>query len=192
LSSGITASTLTPTTAGNLLVVIVEARNVTTLPKITAMADTANDTFRKVASTSRGTQTDEEIWEVPLSAGGAQMVTATLSVNSSLAITVVEVSGAGQDASGSNAGTSNAASTGTATTRQGGELAIACLGWNSTAAVSAQSAGYTLLPTQQATIAGSQVGEQAAYGFVPAVGAASYSATLSGSFAWTGVIVTLT
>jgi hypothetical protein len=116
-------------------------------------------------------------------------------------MTVIEVSGATPDASASNAGTSAMPATGTATTRQSGDLAIGCLGWNSTPVTgSPQTMGYTPLTREAATVSGSQVQEQAAYAIVPLAGVATYSATLYPpppaaavplSSTWTGIIVTL-
>jgi hypothetical protein len=175
--------------------VIVEARGAT-VPKVTSVVDSAGETLSKLVSTFEGGETDEEIWEVPNSIGGVKTVTATLSLSSAISMTVIEISGATPDGSATNGGKSLAPSTGIATTTQGNDLAIACVGWNSNPSVSAPTAGYTRLQTEQSSAPNLQMGEQCAYGMVASAGVASFTATLvapkgapASAYYWTGAIV---
>jgi hypothetical protein len=88
-------------------------------------------------------------------------------------------------------GTGTAASTGTTTTTaQASEIVIANIGWNSTVTPSGQTAGYTVLPLQQATVSSNASGEQAAWRILTTIGTQAYSATLSASVSWAGAIAT--
>ena len=117
-----------------------------------------------------------------------------MSGSASLAMTVIEISGAPTsplDKTMTASGTGTAASTGTtATTSQASEIVIANIGWNSTVTPSGQTAGYTVLPLQQATVPSNATGEQAAWRILTTTGAQTYTATLSASVAWAGAIAT--
>ena len=192
-TTSITASTTTPTATGDLLVVTVLVRNVNALTKVGVVSDSAGDTFNRVTTVTRGSQTDEEVWDAPNSRGGATTVSVTLPTASSVSMTVLDITGADAspvDATASSSGTSNAATTGTASNKQSPEIAVACLGWNSNPKLTGPTAGYTALPVEQSAVTGSLSGEQAAYLILNATGAQSYAGTLSASVVWTGAIVT--
>lgn len=187
------ATTGTATTLGDLLVVTVKDRS-TPLTNVTGITDSSGlNTWAKATSIQGGSQADEEIWYVA-NAKSVTSVTITVSGSASLAMTVVEISGATAtplDKTMTATGTGTAASTGTtATTAQASEIVIAGIGWNSTVTPSGQTAGYTVLPLQQATVPSNASGEQAAWRILTVTGAQGYAATLSASVAWAGAIAT--
>ncbi len=130
----------------------------------------------------------------------AQAITVTVggtaAASSAIAFTVLDITGATTsplDVIAHNGGATQPASTGTTvTTTQASEIAISDIGWNSsTVTVSGQTTSYTVLPTQNASVAGDGAGEQGAWQLLSTTGAQSYSATLSSSsVAWTGAIAT--
>jgi hypothetical protein len=189
----LTGTTGTATTLGDLLVVTVKDRS-SPLTNVTGITDSSGlNTWTKATSIQSGGQADEEIWYVA-NAKSVTSVTVTVSGSASLAMTVIEISGAPGsplDKTITASGTGTAASTGTtATTSQASEIVIANIGWNSTVTPSGQTAGYTVLPLQQATVPSNASGEQAAWRILTVTGAQSYTATLSASVAWAGAIAT--
>ncbi|MGA7988534.1 MAG: carboxypeptidase regulatory-like domain-containing protein [Candidatus Dormiibacterota bacterium] len=189
----LTATTGTATTLGDLLVVTLKDRS-TTLTNVTGITDSSGvNTWTKATSIQSGGQADEEIWYVA-NAKSVTSVTVTVSGSAALAMTVIEISGAPAaplDRTMTASGTGTAVSTGTTTTTaQASEIVIANIGWNSTVTPSGQTAGYTVLPLQQATVPSNATGEQGAWRIVTTTGAQSYAATLSASVAWAGAIAT--
>jgi Carboxypeptidase regulatory-like domain/Phosphoesterase family len=187
------ATTGTATTLGDLLVVTVKDRS-TPLTNVTGITDSSGtNVWAKATSIQSSGQADEEIWYAA-NAKSVTSVTVTISGSASLAMTVVEISGATTaplDKTMTATGTGTATSTGTTpTTAQASEIVIANIGWNSTVTLSGQTAGYTVLPLQQATVPSNASGEQAAWRILTTTGAQSYAATLSGSVAWAGAIAT--
>ncbi len=173
--------------------VTVLIRNVNALTKVGSVSDSAGDTFSRVTSVTRGSQTDEEVWDAPNSRGGATSVAVTLPTASSVSMSVLDITGANAtpiDATATNSATGTAASTGTANNTQSPEIAVACLGWNSNPKLTAATAGYTSLPLEQSSVSGSLSGEQTAYLLLSGSGAQSYAGTLSASVVWTGAIAT--
>lgn len=189
----LTATTGTATTLGDLLVVTLKDRS-TTLTNVTGITDSSGvNTWTKATSIQSGGQADEEIWYVA-NAKSVTSVTVTVSGSAALAMTVIEISGAPAaplDRTMTASGTGTAVSTGTTTTTaQASEIVIANIGWNSTVTPSGQTAGYTVLPLQQATVPSNATGEQGAWRILTTTGAQSYAATLSASVAWAGAIAT--
>jgi hypothetical protein len=187
------ATTGTATTPGDLLVVTVKDRS-STLTNVTGITDSSGlNTWAKATGVQSGGQADEEIWYVA-NAKSVTSVTLTVSGSASLAMTVVEISGATTtplDKTMTASGTGTAASTGTTTTTaQASEIVIANIGWNSTVTPSGQTAGYTVLPLQQATVSSNATGEQAAWRILTTIGTQTYAATLSASVSWAGAIAT--
>jgi len=187
------ATTGTATTLGDLLVVTVKDRS-TPLTNVTGITDSSGtNVWAKATSIQSGGQADEEIWYAA-NAKSVTSVTVTVSGSASLAMTVVEISGATTaplDKTMTATGTGTATSTGTTpTTAQASEIVIANIGWNSTVTPSGQTAGYTVLPLQQATVPSNASGEQAAWRILTTTGAQSYAAALSVSVAWAGAIAT--
>jgi protocatechuate 3,4-dioxygenase beta subunit len=187
------ATTGTATALGDLLVVTVKDRS-STLTNVTGITDSSGtNVWAKATSIQSGGQADEEIWYVA-NAKSVTSVTVTVSGSASLAMTVVDISGATTtpfDKTMTATGTGTAASTGTTTTTaQASEIVIANIGWNSTVTTSGQTAGYTVLPLQQATVPSNASGEQAAWRILTTTGPQTYAATLSASVAWAGAIAT--
>jgi hypothetical protein len=170
------------------LVVVTRVRNTATLISVSGVSDTGGDVFKRAASIATGQQ-DSEIWYAS-NAAAVQSVTVTVSQPSALAMTVLEISGASSpDVAASAAGTSMLASTGSVATIQS-SIAVADIGWNRSLDVNVQGTGYGLLARQQSTVAHVNTGEQAAYEILTGPSSESYSATLSTSVAWAGVLVT--
>ncbi|HVB27013.1 MAG TPA: IPT/TIG domain-containing protein, partial [Mycobacteriales bacterium] len=201
-SAALAASPSTPTGAGDLLVALIRTRNVTALATVSSVTDSAADHWTLATSKTQGTAGDEEIW---YAAGAASLSTSqnvtvtvggTAAASSAIAVTVLDVTGAGPaplDRVASNRGSTQPASTGiTLPTTQANEIAIGDLGWNSsTVSVSGQTAGYSVLPIQTSTARRNATAEQGAWQLLTATGAQSYAATLSSSTVpWTGAIAT--
>ncbi|MHB8490554.1 MAG: alkaline phosphatase family protein [Candidatus Dormibacteria bacterium] len=194
--TALSAAPSVATTAGDLLVAAIKDRGAKGLASVTGVHDTAGDVWVRAARISQGGQAEGEVWYSANAAGITPpgQVTVTVSTASSLAFTVVDVTGAPAaplDVTATGAGSSTAASTGTtATTAQASEITIADIGWNAKVTPSAQSAGYTLTAIEQSNVSGDATGEQAAWRVLTATGTQSYAAKLSSSVAWTGVIAT--
>ncbi len=194
--SSLAASPTSATTAGDTLVATIRLRNTTTKPAVTGVGDSNGDVWLKVAGVTSGSQADGEIWYFPNAASipTTGSVTVTVNAASSIAFTVLDLSGASTtplDVQATGAGTGTAASTGTTpTTSQINEIAVADVGWNGTATPSGQSSGYTTTSIEQSSVSGVGEGEQAAWQLLSATGPQSYGATLSASVAWTGAIAT--
>ena len=89
----LTATTGTATTLGDLLVVTVKDRS-STLTNVTGITDSSGlNTWAKATGIQSGGQADEEIWYVA-NAKSVTSVTVTVSGSASLAMTVIEISGA--------------------------------------------------------------------------------------------------
>ena len=203
-SATLSASPTAATTAGDLLVAVIRDRNSAALAPVSTVTDSnAGDHWIPAASKVQGSQADGEIWYVANAASlsTSQSVTVTVggtkASTTAIAFTVLDVSGAATttplDATATNGGSTQPASTGTtAATAQASEIAIADVGWNSgSVTVSGQTAGYSVLPTQQSTVSGTGTGEQGAFRLLSATGTQTYQATISASTAaWTGAIAT--
>jgi len=183
------------TTTGDLLVATIRTR-VTTAPAatVTGVTDSAGNTWVKATSVVSGSLSDGEVWYAA-NATSDTSVTATVSVSSAVAFTVIEVAGAAAatplDQTATKSGSSTAPSVGpTSPTTQANEIVIADIGWNTSLTVTGQSAGYVTTQVEQSKVSSDNSGEQAAWQILSATGTPTYAATLSGSVAWTGVIAT--
>ncbi|MBJ7596270.1 MAG: IPT/TIG domain-containing protein [Candidatus Dormibacteraeota bacterium] len=155
------------------------------------MTDAASNTWTKATGVTAA-QADEEIW---YSSGAKSVTGVTVSVSSaaSISFTVLDVTGASApvDQQATSFGTGTAATTGTTPpTTAASEIAIADIGWNSTATPSGQTLGYQTTTVFQSKASGVASGEQAAWTALSATGTQTYGATLSSSVAWTGAIAT--
>jgi phospholipase C len=184
------------TSAGNLLVLVVEVRRSNPLATVSRVSDTGGNSWAKAAAVHRGS-TDEEMWYAPsastISPSGSVSVTATSSA--AIAATVIELSGmrssAPLDATATKFGASATPSTGTTVaTDEATEVAVAGIGWNRSTTPSHQTAGYSLLAVQQSRISSEATGEQAGVRVLSATGTQGYAARLSASVPWTGIIAT--
>ena len=189
----LTATTMTSTGTGDLLVVTVKDRS-SPLTSVTGISNSSgHNTWTKAASQSDGGQGDDEIWYVA-NAASATSVTVTVSGSASLAMTVVDISGATStpiDKTMTAFSNSASASTGTtSTTSQASEIVIADVGWGGSVTPSGQTAGFTEAPAQQSSVSSNKTGEQTAWLLLTTTGAQSFAATLSAAAAWIGVIAT--
>lgn len=192
-STSLTATTGTATGKGDLLVVTIRDRS-STLTAVSAITDNASglNTWNK-ATGVQNTLGDEEIWYV-VNAANVTSVTVTVTGTASLAMTVLDIRGATAsplDRTATKRGSGTAASTGTTvTTGQADEIVVADIGWNSSLTPSGQTAGYTLVATQQSKVSSTQTGEQAAWRLLSATGTQGFASTLSSSVPWLGAIAT--
>ena len=154
LTSGKNQITLSPpaaTTAGDMLVIIVDVRQNRGLTSVTSVTDSSADSWVR-ATFVHVRNTDAEMWYAPNAAsipttGNVTVRTANLGA---IAATVIELSGvvstAPLDVTATNSG-SNALPTGrfgpSATTNNATEIAIGDIGWNAVVVANGQSAGYT-------------------------------------------------
>jgi hypothetical protein len=144
-------------------------------------------------------QADEEIWYLP-NAASVTSVTVTMSGTTSIAMTVLDITGTSAtplDQAATATGTSTAASTGaTAITTDASEIVVAAIGWNGS-----ESAGFPNTFTSGFTTTGTGLeeasgvtnfaaGQQSAWEVLSTTGTPSFAGTLSASVAWTGVIAT--
>jgi hypothetical protein len=192
------AAPSTATGAGDLLVATIRDRTTSgVLSTVTAVTDTASNHWVQAVRGNEGKQADQEIWYV---AGGKSIatsggVTVTMSSGATIALTVLDITGAVAsplDKTASTGGSGTSGTTGTtASTSQSSELAVAAIGWNSklTAIATAGDAGYTT-PVVEQTTGGNVAGEMTASSVLSATGAQSYAATFSQSTSFTGVIAT--
>ena len=197
-STTLSKSPTAATTAGDLLVAVIRTRNTTAKAPVSSVTDSASNHWVMATSVTQGSQADGEIWYAANAAAltTAQSITVTLAASSAIAFTVLDITGATTsplDQIAHSGGATQPSSTGTTvTTTQASEIAVGDIGWNSsTVTVSGQTSGYTVLPTQNASVSGDGAGEQGAWQLLSATGAQNYSATLSsGTVAWTGAIAT--
>src|ERR1022692_4718442 len=195
-STQITIASTTATTAGDLLVIVVAARRTSGIATVSGITDAGGNAWVRAASVQR-VGADGELWYAANAAsviptGGVTVKTTSAA---SMAATVVEVSGiaisAPLDVTAATSGSSSVPSTGTtAATNDASEIAVADIGWATSRTVSGQTAGYPPLPAAQSKVNGNAVGEQAATEVLSATGTHRYSAVLSASVPWTGVIAT--
>ena len=188
-----TAGTGTATGPGDLLVVTVRDRS-SPLTTVSGISDSSLglNTWQK-ATGIENSQGDEEIWYVA-NAAGVTSITVTVTGTASLAMTAVDISGAATnplDRTMTKRGSGGAASTGTtATTSQADEIVVGDIGWNGAVTPSKQTAGFTLVASQQSKVSSIQTGEQAAWRLLSATGAETFAATMSSSVPWLGAIAT--
>jgi acid phosphatase len=187
------AATGTATGSADLLVAAVHTRGLISPEPVTAIMDSAGNSWVRAAAVSDGDRADGEIWYTS-SAHSVTSVTVSVATSSSIAVTVLDIPNATMSpldriATMTERGT--AASTGsTEATSQADEIAVAVVGWNSTVAASNPSAGFTTISRFQSPVHNDAGGEQAAYETLASVGTPSYSATLSAAVSWTGLIAT--
>src|SRR4029077_12598275 len=127
------------TGAGDLLAVAVRSRTATAFTPVSGITDSSGTnvwTAPPAGLKSQKVQADEEIWYLP-NAASVTSVTVTMSGTTSVAMTVLDVTGASanpldQKATNVYVGTgSTTPSTGiTPTTSQGKEIVVAAMGWN--------------------------------------------------------------
>ncbi len=192
-STSVTATTATATTSGDLLVVTVRDRS-SPLTAVISINDNSSGLNTWTRATGiQNSQGDEEIWYVA-GAAGVTSVTVNVTGSASLAMTVLDISGATAsplDATATGRGSKTVASTGTTgSTGQANEIAVADIGWNGAISPSKDTAGYTLVASQQSKVPSVQTGELAAWRVLGATGAQGFAATLSSSVPWLGAIAT--
>ena len=194
-TTSLKATASSASTAGDMLVATVRDRSTTgKLVTVGKVTDSAGNTWTRAASVTEATSNDAEIW-YSVAAKSVTSVTVTLSASAALAFTVLDVAGASGtaplDRTAANAGSNADPAVGpTATTRQTSEIVVSDVGWNSSLTPGNQTPGYTTTALEQSTVANTAAGEQAAWRVLSTAGAASYSATLKSSVAWTALIVT--
>lgn len=184
------------TAPGDTLVAIVEVRRVAGLTMVTSITDSGGDSWVRAASV-HNRNVDEELWYARNAATIAVAGNVTLRTTqaAAIAVTVVELRGiattAPLDVTDTSTGSSAHPLIGpTAATVDASEIAIAGIGWAGTATASGPTAGYTLLPSQRATVSGEPIGEVAATHVLTATGTQTYAAKLSVSESWTGILAT--
>jgi hypothetical protein len=182
-------------TAGDLLVVAVRDRSAgSQLATVASVTDSASEKWVRATSVAQQATNDAEIWYA-VNAASVTKVTVTLTSSAALAFTILDIAGATAavplDLTAVSSGTSKAPSIGpTATTHHPDELVVADIGWNSSTAPSAQTAGYTTTLPEQSSVPNEAAGEQAAWRLLNATAPSTYAATLKSSVAWTGIIAT--
>ncbi len=192
-TASLTATTGTATGAGDLLVVTVRDRS-SPLTAVSAISDSSSglNTWQQATGVQNGSG-DEEIWYAS-NASGVTSITVSITGTASLAMTVLDISGAAAaplDRTATKRGSGTAATTGTTvSTSQANEIVVADIGWNSAVSPSKQTAGYTVVASQQSTVSSTQTGEQAAWRVLTAIAAETFAATLSSSVPWLGAIAT--
>jgi hypothetical protein len=195
LSSGSTGS-------GDLLVVVVRSRTATTFTPVSGITDSSGTnvwTAPPAALKCQKLQADEEIWYLP-NAASVTSVTVTMSGTTSVAMTVLDITGTSAtplDMTSSMFGTNNTATTGsTPVTTQANEIVIGAIAWNGAETAgypNAFTTGFTTTGTglqETSAVTGFNAGEQSAWEILSSTSTPSFFGTLSGSFAWTGVIAT--
>jgi hypothetical protein len=191
--TSLTATTDTATVNGDLLVVTVRDRS-SPLTAVSGISDNSSglNAWTRATGIQNGSG-DEEIWYVA-GAGSVTSVTVNVTGTASLAMTVLDISGAAAtplDRTATGRGSSTTASTGTTgTTSQASEIVVGDIGWNAAVTPSKQSAGYTLVASEESKVSSVQTGEQAAWRVLSATGAESFAATLGSSVSWLGAIAT--
>jgi phospholipase C len=186
------------TTTGDLLVLIVEARQNRALTSVSSITDSSGNAWIK-ATKGNVRNTDDEMWYVAnamsITPPGAILI--RLANSAAIAATAVELSGVVTtgplDVTAINSGSGMHPSVGpTATTNNANEIVVAAIGWNGNVVPSGQTAGYATLPTAQSTVSGEGTGEQAGIQVLSAAGTQSYGAALSANVWWSGIIATFT
>jgi hypothetical protein len=156
------------------------------------------NTWKRATGVAGKSDADGEIWYAT-DAASVTSITATVTGTASLAMTVLDISGASAtplDQVMTDTGTGTTATTlNTAVTAQANEIAVADIGWNgatNTYPLGGATSGYVSASTAfwQSTVTSEQTGEEADWLVLDATGAQSFSATLKASVAWTGVIAT--
>jgi hypothetical protein len=199
-STTLTATTATATGSGDLLAVAIRARGASTSPTVSGISDNSSglNAWKRATGVAGKADADAEIWYTT-DAASVTSVTATVSGTASLAMTVLDISGASAtplDQVMTDTGTGTMATTlSTAATAQANEIAVADIGWNgatNTYPLGGATPGYVSASKAfwESTVTGEQAGEQMAWLVLNATGAQSFSATLLASVAWTGVIAT--
>jgi phospholipase C len=190
------ASPKAATTAGDTLGAVIEVRRGSGLTTVASVTDTGGDTWVKAASV-HNRNIDEELWYATGAAGIAVTggVTVRTAVPAAIAVTVVEMSGvatsAPLDVVKTGIGTGTQPTIGpSAATVDAQEIAIAGVGWGGSVTASGPTAGYTLLPAKQSTVANERTGEIAAVRVLNATGTQTFTETLSASVSWTGILAT--
>jgi hypothetical protein len=205
-STGSTTLTATSTSGstgpGDLLAVIVRSRTSPSFMHVTGITDSSGSNTWVAPPTkliAQKVQADEEIWYLP-NAASVTSVTVTMSGTTSIAMTVLDITGTSAtplDQAATATGTSTAASTGaTAITTDASEIVVAAIGWNGS-----ESAGFPNTFTSGFTTTGTGLeeasgvtnfaaGQQSAWEVLSTTGTPSFAGTLSASVAWTGVIAT--
>jgi hypothetical protein len=115
-------------------------------------------------------------------------------------MTVLDITGTSAtplDMTSSMFGTNNTATTGsTPVTTQANEIVIGAIAWNGAETAgypNAFTTGFTTTGTglqETSAVTGFNAGEQSAWEILSSTSTPSFFGTLSGSFAWTGVIAT--
>jgi phospholipase C len=192
----ITLAPPTSTTAGDMLVIIVDVRQNRALTSVSSITDSSANPWVK-ATFVHVRNTDAEMWYAANAASipTTGKLTVKTANSGAIAATVIELSGvvstAPLDVTATNSGSNALPSVGpTATTNNATEIAIGDIGWNAVVVPNGQSAGYTPLPTAQSTVSGEGVGEQAGVQVLSATGTQSYGAVLSSDEWWSGIIAT--
>ncbi|MGD0195794.1 MAG: carboxypeptidase regulatory-like domain-containing protein, partial [Candidatus Dormibacteria bacterium] len=196
----LTATTATPTGSGDLLAVAIRTRGASAAPTVSGISDNSSglNTWKRATGVAGKSDADGEIWYAT-DAASVTSITATVTGTASLAMTVLDISGASAtplDQVMTDTGTGTTATTlNTAVTAQANEIAVADIGWNgatNTYPLGGATSGYVSASTAfwQSTVTSEQTGEEADWLVLDATGAQSFSATLKASVAWTGVIAT--
>ena len=171
--------TLSPTQAGDLLVLSASLSTGATAP-ITAVTDSAGDTWTKLEAVHvSGHNSEGDLWYT-FTKGSASPVQVTTKAASD-ALEVQEFSGVGgidsQSAAASNTGTT--ASSGTATPSGAGDLAVGFVAGHGNAEAITPSAGFTSAPQ----VSGSSVTLVTGYQ-VAGTGALSFGGTFTTAMYW--------
>lgn len=195
-SGQLIAAPTVATSSGDLLVLVVEVRDLTSISTVKSVSDSGHNSWVKAAAAHTG-KTDEEMWYVV----NATVITSTGRVDvvvtspSAMAMTVIELRGTATsrplDVTATNSGISATPSTGaTASTRDASEIVVADIGWATGVKLSGQTAGYSLLAAEQSKVSGDATGEQAGAQILSTTGTQRFAAALSASVSWTGIIAT--
>jgi hypothetical protein len=190
------------TGAGDLLVVVVRSRTASTFTPVSGITDSSGTnvwTAPPAGLKSQHVQADEEIWYLP-SAASVTSVTVTMTGTTSVAMTVLDVTGTSAtplDKTSSTFNTTATATTGsTPLTTQANEIVIGAIAWNGAETAgfpNTFTSGFTTTGTglqETSAVTGFIAGEQTAWEILSSTGTPSFSGTLSGPVAWTGVIAT--
>ncbi len=184
------------TTSGDLLAAVVKVRNISGTAAVTAVSDSAGNTWARATAIAGGKQSDDELWYAAnaMTVPASGSVTVTTTAASAVAMTVFELSGvatiAPLDVTAAKSGTGTAASTGPTPISKPNAIAVASVGWNSAVTPSKQTTGYQFVAPVQSRVSGDNTGEQSATQVLSAAGPQSYASTLSSSVSWTAVIAT--
>ena len=195
----LTATTATATGSGDLLVVALRARGASAAPTVSGISDNSSglNTWKRATGAGGKSDADAEIWYTT-DAASVTSIAAAVSGTASLAMTVLDISGASStpldQVMGDTGSGTTATTLSTATTTQASEIAVADIGWNgatNTYPLSGATSGYVSAPTAfwQSTVTGVQAGSRR-LGWSSPHRCAELYRTLKASVAWTGVIAT--